>query len=124
MNKTRWSSRYSMLKRFMELYDFLKDEESLDEFLPTRNQLSTLKRIYSKMASFDSVTKDLQRDDATLCDVRTLFDCVLEDNTSSLGYYIAQDSAITHSKEFENAVVKVQQGQEDSLLDEEKVFLF
>jgi hypothetical protein len=75
------------------------------------------------MASFDSVTKDLQREDATLCDVRTLFDCVLEDNPS-LGYYVAQDSAITHSKEFENAVVRVQQGQEDSLLDEEKVFLF
>ncbi len=62
----------------------------------------------------DAVTKELQRDDLNLADVRALFDTVLEVYLRA-DCYLAKPSSIVHCTDFENTILKVIDNQESTL---------
>ncbi len=66
----------------------------------------------------DAVTKELQRNDLNLANVRALFDTVLEVYPRA-DRYLAKSSSIVHCTDFENAIVKVIDNQEFTLSQSE-----
>ena len=60
-NVTRWSSTYSMVKRFFELEQHLDPRDAeLIPFIPSRREEQELRNIFSDMKDFESVSKKLQ----------------------------------------------------------------
>jgi hypothetical protein len=117
-NATRWSSYYSMLKRFMLLKGFLADFPAAEfrGLLPSLQQEHELTELLEHLKTFESVTKALQREAISMADVRTLFD-ELVDEYPGMKHHLAVDAAIVHSPSFEKAVVKVQRGKRLATLE-------
>ncbi|GMF10700.1 unnamed protein product [Phytophthora lilii] len=112
---TRWSSIFSMLKRYFRLREFPSaDDEELADILPSRTTHRQLEELLSKLRCVESVSKMLQSDGLTLLDARDLFDGLLEVRPS-MGKYLAPDADIIHAQAFEAAVVKVLAGKTDEL---------
>ena len=108
-NATRWSSEYSMLKRFFELLPHLTELPDLVEILPSPAELAVLRKALSTMESLDSVTKMLQSNDLTVADVRDLFDGVIEKFPAMVGH-LGASAAIVTCPNFESGVVKLLRG--------------
>ncbi|GMF09568.1 unnamed protein product [Phytophthora lilii] len=87
LQDTRWSSTFSMLKRYFRLREFLSaDDEELADILPSRTTHRQLEEFLSKLRCVESVSKMLQPDGLTLLDVRDLFDGLLEVRPSMVKY--------------------------------------
>lgn len=57
-NVTRWSSTFSMIKRFFELEDHLDSRDAeLIPFIPSRQEEQELRNIFSDLKVFESVSK-------------------------------------------------------------------
>ncbi|EGZ12810.1 hypothetical protein PHYSODRAFT_511059 [Phytophthora sojae] len=68
---TRWSSTFSMLKRYFRLRPFISaDDEELADFLPSRSAHRKLDTLLASLRDVESVSKHLQGDGLTLLDAR------------------------------------------------------
>lgn len=122
-NDTRWSSTYSMLKRFFEIRGFLDESDrALAANLPSGLDLLSLEEAMKDLEEFEAATKDLQDSNRTLLEVRAIFDGLLE-KYPGMHYYISNESDFVHSPKFENGIVKVLSEQCDKLLPGERSLL-
>ena len=120
-NVTRWSSTHEMLKRYVELRQFLPslmsneiDSLSLN---PAKNR--RVDYLLQQMEKLESVTKALQRNDTTISDVRAMFDAVVESYPETSGK-LSSRAAIVHCAEFESAIVNLQRQNAAGLSYEEE----
>lgn len=115
-NETRWSSTYNMLKRYIEIKEYLPQLElpEIDELLLSDQDDLTIERLCQKFANLDSVTIALQDNSTTISKARCLFDSVIEDYPR-LASRLATDAQIVDNDHFENAIAKIQLSQEHDL---------
>ena len=123
-NKTRWSSTYEMITRFYRLKDAIIDlkDDSLSECTPDGRDLLKLDKILGHLQEFQEVTKELQKENITMADVRLIFDEVCA-QYPSMSDQLSKDAYIVKFKDFENAVVKVLSGYSNLLTHSEKACL-
>jgi hypothetical protein len=122
-NDTRWSSTFQMLKRFLEIKDFIDgNDRALAVNIPSGLEMVTLQEVMTDLEEFESATKLLQNCKRTLLEVRAIFDGLLE-KYPNMHHYISSDSSFVHSPAFENGIVKVQSEQLDDMSPEEKELL-
>ncbi|OWZ20358.1 hypothetical protein PHMEG_0005230 [Phytophthora megakarya] len=86
----------------------------LADLLPSRVTHRKLEGVMSELRCVESVSKMLRSEGLTLLDARDLFDDLLEARPS-MANYLAPNTAIVHSPEFETAVVKVLAGKQELL---------
>lgn len=127
-----------MLKRFNEIREELIDASSLFDGNLSVEQSDAFwwktKRFYDTIAEIEVITKSLRTRGHTLAqcrsDLDTLIDAVVSErrNTSSAFYgcklgskCIVKDADIIQDPEFENVVVKIQCGREETLTADGKM---
>ncbi|KAF0703117.1 hypothetical protein AaE_015540 [Aphanomyces astaci] len=99
-----------MLQRFFELREHLDHEDdTILEILPTLGETKKLKCLLEDLKKVESVSKRVQSTDATMWEVRTLFDALVID-FPSFEHYIGGSANIVGNPNFENAVTKLQRG--------------
>ena len=120
-NDTRWRSTYLMLKKYLKLVQetdnfrrcsFDRNTCSLipDDDNDEDSEFSTLKNIVQCLKRFDELCVWLQTDNSSevkMSKVRFYFDKLLTDYPT-LGCYLAKDSELVHSPDFDNAISKIQ----------------
>ncbi|ETP46085.1 hypothetical protein F442_07622 [Phytophthora nicotianae P10297] len=110
-NETRWGSTFAMLDRYLVLREYISaDDDELAEVMPSPAANRRLKALLVEMADVESISKKLQSIDLNLLDARDLLNGLLEIKPS-LSHYLAPNSDIVHSPDFELGVVKVLGGQ-------------
>ena len=116
MNDTRWSSAFSMLKRYIELREILPrlNDATVDALMPTAPQNREIDGLFRMMVELEEIQLDLQHEQCTLLSTRDNFDVLLSRHPEMAGRLNA-DARIVHSPEFERAVVLIQDGRESTL---------
>ncbi|EGZ08087.1 hypothetical protein PHYSODRAFT_288799 [Phytophthora sojae] len=72
---TRWSSTFEMVRRYLQLLEFLDaEDDDLMDLLPPPAMNKRLRTLYQELCDIESVSKALQGHDADLLDVREWFD--------------------------------------------------
>jgi hypothetical protein len=119
-NVTRWSSTFSMLKRFFELEEHLDTRDSeLIPFIPSRREAQDLRNFLSDLKVFESVSKKLQEADINLLSQRKLFDALISKYPQTIEY-LGSASRIVHSPKFESGICKIIQGGNEELDEDER----
>ena len=101
-----------MLRRYADQKIHLADDQftkdpSVVNYLLTHSENNKLEETLEDIENMDSVTKFLQRENATLLDARILFDSVIS-TYPQLDENFGDHAPIIHSKVFETAPVKFQ----------------
>ncbi|KAH9134321.1 hypothetical protein LEN26_006825 [Aphanomyces euteiches] len=117
-NATRWLSMHDMIARYLELKPFIStfSDRSFLNILPTVQQDHSINELVSHLRIFESVSKHLQKDDVGMPNVRTLFDGLI-DLYPTMASHIGRDASIVESPSFENAIVKLQNGEPLDIID-------
>jgi hypothetical protein len=116
-NETRWGSTYTMLERYVALYDLLPTmslSHATLALVPTATEHADIKDLFTKLATVQTVSKLLQTEDPSLVSmpvVRKVFDRLIA-SFPSMSHHLAANATIIHSKDFESAVYKLQVGDE------------
>lgn len=78
-NQTRWSSTFHMLKRYLEIHQFLEemDVANLAEHILSESQNAEVETLCKKLEEFDSVIIALQKESTTIADAPILFEAVI-----------------------------------------------
>lgn len=119
-NVTRWSSTFSMLKRFFELEEHLDTRDSeLIPFIPSRKEAQDLRNFLLDLKVFEAVSKKLQEADINLLDQRKLFDALISKYPRT-EEYLGSASHILHSPKFESGICKIIQGGNEELDEDEE----
>ncbi|EGZ10370.1 hypothetical protein PHYSODRAFT_287026 [Phytophthora sojae] len=72
---TRWSSTFEMVRRYLQLLEFLDaEDDDLMDLLPPPAMNKRLRALYEELCDIESVSKALQGHDVDLLDVREWFD--------------------------------------------------
>lgn len=122
-NDTRWSSVFEMIRRYLDLVQPMSQCSDIPAdivaLLLSPGENLQVGEIFKDLENFESVTKFLQLRTATMSDVRTLFDQLIADYPffESL---IGKNASIIKYPDFENALVKLQNGNFCDLTIEEK----
>eukprot|EP00171_Calliarthron_tuberculosum_P004916 IDg4916t1 len=113
---TRWGSYLKMLQRYIELRPFLSDIDlvSVDNKMPSARENRKIEDVLKVLGDLNSVSLCLQKESTSLADVRALFDTVIDD-FPELEIRLGKNAEIVGCKEFESAVVLIQQGRQGSL---------
>lgn len=109
-NLTRWSSTFEMVKRYIEIKDFLPVDEEIAALTPTPLQTQQLISLFDGvLTEIEAVTKYIQDDNRSLLDVREVFDELMSlDTLRSVRFgenHLRLTSPIVHNAAFESAVV-------------------
>jgi hypothetical protein len=113
-NVTRWSSVYEMLRCFFRIKEGAQTIDDVIEFIPSLKVIKKLEALMVHLEVFQSVTLKLQSDDLDLSDSRALFDAITE-KYPSMGHYLHENAEIVTHPIFENAIVKILNGQTSTL---------
>ena len=123
-NETRWSSIAEMVERYLSIKDYLVhfDEQILVEFLLTPREMY-LKLLNTRIKMFESVTKALQDEEIDIGSIRALFNDLLKQIPELDEYHnhLHSDSSVVNCVDFENAIVKFQDSNEDKMTGSEKL---
>ena len=137
--KVRWSGmlrRYDRMERFLEVFgnDTVLEPETEEvrnlppddarkfamvDCLPNPHEKMQIQNLLEDLKGIQQATKLLQKNDCKLEGVRDIFDELIKDHPE-MEEYLAPDSNIVESGNFETGIVKVQCGREDSLTAAEK----
>ena len=119
-NVTRWSSTYSMLNRFFALKDILPalNNPEVNVFIPDGRKMNELEGLLKDFKKFESVTKALQSTSINLAEVRILFDSV-KSLFPTLENRLREDASLVFDEHFQTGIVKIINGQEKDLSDEQ-----
>ena len=114
---TRWLSVMQMLKRFTEIKDTIRKIPAVIDFLLSPKEELEIEQLVKILEPMKSVTIALQRSDMDMDSARTLFDELLKtvENFDRNKKYIHNNCAIAKNNSFENAIVKLQSGDECAL---------
>ncbi|ETL40959.1 hypothetical protein F441_08203 [Phytophthora nicotianae CJ01A1] len=112
---TRWSSTFSMLKRYFRIREFISaDDDELADYLPSRTAHRKLAALLASLEDLESVSKRLQSNGLTLLDALYLFDGLMEIQPSFAKYIgklarfcLFQLLLDSPTPDFEKAVVNV-----------------
>ncbi|ETK79678.1 hypothetical protein L915_14486, partial [Phytophthora nicotianae] len=114
-NATRWSSIFSMIDRYFRIYSKLdRIDDQLVDFIPTPRENVRLKALYEDLKNLESVNKKLQTSTVSLLDVRALFDHVIK-HYPGTELYLSPTASLVKFPDFENGVVKLMAGKENTL---------
>ena len=130
-NSTRWTSCNDTMQKMKKLEPFIPAcgfDDTVLANVPTALESATLEEMIKTDGPFKSTSLALQRggdNRLSLAQVRDLFDKLIEAFPETAGR-LGPASTIVQSPHFENAVVKVQSGQEGCLsrLEKEKIKRF
>ena len=108
-NATRWSSKFEMLKRYVQLRDYI------DDIVPVQLQLSpsinsNVSDLLKQLGQLDTLTKFLQTEDRQFYEVRKAFDEAAK-LFPCLEQHCSEFSEIVCDPHFEIAVCKIQENQ-------------
>ena len=122
--ETRWNSLYEMFKRYSELREYLSksdfaEDPLLVDTIPSPRENADIVTLSHNLAKFNSIQLALQKEETTLAETRALFDSLINEYPV-MAKYISQNSAIVHSKDFESAIVKIQDEKYDCMNFSEK----
>jgi hypothetical protein len=119
-NVTRWSSTFSMLKRFLKLKDIVSSLNNMEinVFIPDGRKLNELEQLEKDSKKFESITKALQSASINLAEVPILFDSI-SSNFPSVQGRLAVNGSLVFNEPFETGIVKVINGKESELSNEE-----
>ena len=119
-NLTRWSSTHSMLTRFNEFKHVLGDlgDITVDELRLNVLEEREIDALLVKLDDLNAICLALQDDECTMSDVRRMFDTVIEDYPDATRR-LGENAEIVRAPCFESAVVKIQNGIEVAMSDEE-----
>lgn len=136
-NKTRWSGKCHMLRRFCVIYDHLRavceQENATVSMNLTPSFKANVKRLSDQLDEIDSVTKFLQTEHLSLADCRVALDTLIElvaeqkdDPESKLHNcmmgtgHISSNSRHCRNKSFESGVIKIQRNSIRTMTQAEK----
>jgi hypothetical protein len=124
-NKTRWCSTFDMVIRYYRfkeddvLVKLCEDMADLEAFTLTATEERKLLALKKILDDLYLCTKKLQDPAYSFCEMRALFDCLIQEYPD-LGQYISSNAAIVHSVAFESALVKLSAQQAHTLSNDEK----
>ena len=122
-NVTRWSSTFSMLKRFFELEEHLDARDTeLIAFIPSRHEEQQLRNVLEDLKKFEYVSQKLQEANIDLLVQRKLLDALILEYPQTVEY-LGPDSHIVHSPKFESGICKIIQGNEELDVEEADALL-
>ena len=129
-NVTRWSSTFTMVKRYLQLHKYIASLaikfRELEDLVPCVRETNVLQSLYTNLLTeFHSTTLCLQDTDVTLGDAREMLDSLLnlEDlrSTDFGKKHLLNSSPIVHSKDFESAITKLCNNKSDELNNMEAI---
>ncbi len=121
-NITRWSSTYEMMKRYVQLREFLPSLEP-DYIAALSLSPSKNRRVDSfilQLKPLQSVNKLLQNNNNTVSDTCALFDAVIQ-KYSDTANRLSSSADIIRSPNFESVLVKIQRNNASALSREKSV---
>jgi hypothetical protein len=121
-NATRWTGASKMLKkyvRFQEANCIDKTDKTIVAIAPDNEEDARICEVQPKLDNLESVMVNLQDPGLTMYGARVMFDVVLAEH-EELQCYLGAGTNIVHTKDFENAIVKIQGGDEHALTRAEK----
>ena len=121
---TRWSSTFDIISRYVRLREFLVDlgSSDTDDLCLNSSENRRVDSLPVRLKDLESVSKSLQKESATIAEVRVLFDAVM-DQYPETASKLSPSAAIVHSPYLESAIVKLQLGSPNDLSEEEKACL-
>lgn len=125
-NKTRWCSTFDMVVRYFRFKDdavltqLCEDVPEMDAYTLTASEERRLVILKKMLDDLHLVTLKLQDPNYTFCEMRNLFNTLVQEYPE-LDHYIVTDASIVHSTVFEKALVKISSQLAHTLTDEEKV---
>ncbi|KAF7697635.1 hypothetical protein CDIK_1536 [Cucumispora dikerogammari] len=122
-NTTRWTSCYNMLTRFFQIKDFIdQNEVVLVELLPSPIDILQLQEVMISLQPLNELTIYLQNESLNLAYARKCFDSVLTKHPD-FEHYISKTSVFFYTPDFDAAVIKIINGEEDKLSYLEKMLI-
>ncbi len=116
-NSTRWSSSTDMLKRYIEIRDFLPKVkiDTVTKLLLSPAEDGMVDKACLCFSELGTITKALQSENTTLSDVRAYFDGFIEIYPEILER-LGRGADIVLRPYFKSGIVKLQQGHPHELL--------
>jgi hypothetical protein len=106
-NVTRWSSKYDMAKRYIELDTQIKNIREIEDMVLTSHECRELADLKIHLSIFQGITKKLQVQGCSPLTICEVFDAILENEYPDMDYYLAPTSDIMNNPDFESGLVKV-----------------
>jgi len=105
--------------RFQEANCIDKTDKTIVAIAPDNEEDARIREVQPKLDNLESVMVNLQDPGLTMYGARVMFDVVLAEH-EELQCYLGAGTNIVHTKDFENAIVKIQGGDEHALTRAEK----
>lgn len=119
-NTARWSKALVMLQQYQKVIEYLAGNAALVDLLPIVPDRAKVTSLLSDLEKFLSVSKKLQS--VSMRDARFLFDKLLDEfkEEGSCVKHLSVGADVITDPDFENGIVKVQNGRENELSIVEK----
>lgn len=105
-NATRWSSMFTMLKRYERIREAARLVGSAFELVPKPAMHGRIVALIEDLRVIYSITKEVQDETILVADVRVLFDHLIE-RFPAMTEHLHSTVRIVHSPPFERALIKV-----------------
>eukprot|EP00602_Paraphysomonas_sp_CaronLab_P013627 CAMPEP_0185042242 /NCGR_PEP_ID=MMETSP1103-20130426/42236_1 /TAXON_ID=36769 /ORGANISM="Paraphysomonas bandaiensis, Strain Caron Lab Isolate" /LENGTH=429 /DNA_ID=CAMNT_0027582275 /DNA_START=560 /DNA_END=1849 /DNA_ORIENTATION=- len=125
LSSTEWGSLFAMVNRYVEIEDKLPDCNLDDKVLlliPSRAEHSRILQMREELKEFNCVSMLLQQEgdlQLDMSEVRHQFDMLIEKFPVTASH-LSVDADIVQNPTFEKAIVKIQNGYEESLTRQER----
>jgi hypothetical protein len=116
-NVTRWSSKYNMARRYIELEPHIKNIREIEDMVLTNRMCQDLGDLMIYLSTFQSITQVQGCSPLMICKV---FDAIIEHEYPDMDYYSAPTFDIVNNSDFESGLVKVLARNHLSLTSSEK----
>ena len=113
-NKTRWSGKYKMCKRYLELEQFIEAMPLDDSLYLSMREKRVLEKLTKHLKNFHDITKKLQERGILLPEVRNVFDAAIDDYPE-LEEKLGSRCKLVTNPEFESGIIKILEGEECNL---------
>ncbi|KAF7690788.1 hypothetical protein CDIK_2631 [Cucumispora dikerogammari] len=122
-NTTRRTSCYNMLTRLFQIKDFIdQNDVVLVDFLSSPIDILQLQEVMISLQSSNELIIYLQNESLNLANARECFDRVLIKNPD-FEHYFSKTSVFFNTPDFDAAVIKIINGEEDKLSYLEKMLI-
>ena len=116
--KTRWSSKWAMLHRYIKIEDTIKSVGDLEDMALTGSKKRALMELAGHFGKFNSVTKALQTKLVPLHVIRDVFDSIIEDYPA-MKRHLQPNASCLNNPHFESGVVKILKQRAEEMTEEE-----